>query len=188
MNPGLIGNWSPGIGDPSMGGWLTVVMYFIAAWVVWRLLRNWRASGTQLAQNEPWFWRALLVALIFLGLNKQLDLQSAFTEIGRIVTHRWGWYEDRRQLQMAFIAGAALMGLTLFAVTVQLTWGAPAPTIWALVGGTGLVVFVVIRAASFHHVDEALGFQFSGLRLNWLVEMGPLMLIIASAWRRRRVR
>ena len=80
------------------------------------------------------------------------------------------------------------MGLTLFAVTVQLTWGAPAPTIWALVGGTGLVIFVVIRAASFHHVDEALGYRFSGLRLNWLVEMGPLLLIIASAWRRRRVR
>ena len=109
-----------------------------------------------------------------LGINKQLDLQSALTEIGRILADKQGWYADRRQIQMAFIAGMAMMGLTLFAATLHLTWGAPASTRWAMLGGIGLVVFVIIRAASFHHVDELLGYRFSGLRVNWLLEMGAL--------------
>ena len=32
MNEGWIGEWSPGIGDPSVGGWLTLLLYGLAAW------------------------------------------------------------------------------------------------------------------------------------------------------------
>lgn len=185
LKQALVGNWSPGIGDPSFGGWLTVLLYVAAGWITWRLLDDWKEPHTRTARNEHWFWRMLFVGLVLLGINKQLDLQSAFTEIGRILADKQGWYEDRRQVQMAFIAGITIMGLTLFAATLHLTWGAPASTHWALLGGTGLVVFVVIRAASFHHVDEMLGYRLSGLQINWLLEMGALMVIIGSAWRRR---
>lgn len=186
MNQGLIGNWSPGIGDPSVGGWLTVLLYVIAAWTVWRLLQGWDVRRTGKAQNERWFWRALFVALVLLSINKQLDLQSALTELGRIVAEKQGWYENRRQVQMAFIAGIALMGMTLMALTLNLTWGAPAATLWALLGTTWLIVFVVVRAASFHHIDALLGHSAGGLRINWLLEMGGLVVIIASARRRMR--
>jgi hypothetical protein len=185
LNPGLIGNWSPGIGDASLGGWLTVLLYAIATWFVWRLLRNWKTPNTRIERREQWFWRILFVGLVFLGINKQLDLQSAFTEIGRIMADQQGWYADRRRLQMAFIAGILIMGVTLFVLTLHLVWGAPASTLWALLGGSGLVVFVIVRAASFHHVDIALGHRFSGLRINWLLEMGTLLVIIWSSWRRR---
>lgn len=188
MNQGLIGNWSPGIGDPSVGGWLTVLLYLAAACSVWRLLRTWRARGdTATAQhNETWFWKALLAALVVLGVNKQLDLQSALTEIGRILSNQQGWYENRRQVQEAFIAGVAIMGLTVLAAALHLIWRAPRATRWALVGGVCLIVFVTIRAASFHHVDKLLGLEWAGLLVNWLLEMGGLLVIIASAWRRRR--
>ena len=184
MKQGLIGNWSPGMGDPSIGGWLTVLLYVAAAWATFRLLIAWKATGT--VPHERWFWRALLTGLIFLGVNKQLDLQSALTEIWRILAHKQGWYADRRQLQEAFIVGMAMMGLTLFFATLHLTWGAPASTRWATLGGVGLVVFVVIRAASFHHVDTFLGYRLSGIRVNWMLEMGALFLIIGSAMRRRQ--
>ena len=184
MKHGLIGNWSPGIGDPSIGGWLTVLLYAAAAWATFRLLITWKETNS--GPHERWFWRALLTGLVFLGVNKQLDLQSALTEIGRILADKHGWYADRHQLQMAFIAGIALMGLTLFAATLQLTWGAPAPTRWAMLGGVGLVVFVVIRAASFHHVDAFLGYRLSGIPVNWLLEMGSLLLIIVSALQRQQ--
>lgn len=186
MNAGLIGSWSPTIGDPSFGGWLTVMFYAIAAWAVWHLLRDSSEPNTRLGQNEEWFWRVLFVAMVTLGINKQLDLQSAFTEIGRIVADRQGWYAERRQVQLAFIAGAAIMGTTLFSLALYLTWGTPATTRWALVGSSGLVVFVIIRAASFHHVDVMLSQRLSGLKINWLMEMGAQLVIIASAWRRRR--
>jgi len=182
MNTGLIGTWSPGIGDPSVGGWLTVALYFAAAALVGLLLRRWPGSN---AVHEIWFWRLLLVALVLLGINKQLDLQSAFTELARLMAFQQGWYAERRQAQLAFIAGSAIMGLTLLAATAHLIWGAPRATWWALGGSAALVLFVLVRAASFHHVDEWLGRSLAGLRVNWLLEAGGLLLIGASAWRRR---
>lgn len=185
MNQGLIGKWSPGIGDPSVAGWLTVVLYAAAAWTTWRLLRDWEALSPGAALHEDWFWKMLLIGLVLLGINKQLDLQSALTEIGRMLADQQGWYENRRQVQIAFIVGIAIMGVTVLGATLNLTWGAPSATFWALLGSTGLLVFVVIRAASFHHIDEMLGKDISGLRINWLLEMSMLLVIIASAWRRR---
>ena len=175
----------PGIGDPSVAGWLTVVLYAVAAWLTWRLLRDWKALPPDAARHEHWFWKLLFIGLVFLGINKQLDLQSALTEIGRMLADRQGWYEVRGQVQIAFIAGIAIMGLTLLVATLNLIWGAPRATYWALLGSTGLLVFVIVRAASFHHIDEMLGRDLSGLRINWLLEMGMLLLISASAWRRR---
>lgn len=185
MNQGLIGNWSPGIGDASVGGWVTVVLYLIAAWMTWRVLRDVPAPHSRGERHEQWFWRLLLLGLVLLALNKQLDLQSAFTEAGRIAAEKGGWYQDRRQVQLAFIAGMAIMGLTVFASILYLTRRAPASTWWTLLGATGLVGFVVIRAASFHQVDEAIGHQVAGLPINWLLEMGALVVIMVGAWRRR---
>lgn len=188
MNQGLIGNWSPGIGDPSLGGWLTVLLYFAAAWSVWRVLRTagMRRPTVPAQRNERWFWCMLLVALVALGVNKQLDLQGALTEAGRILSSQQGWYDNRRQVQEAFIASIAIMGLTVLAVALLLLWRAPGASLWALAGSVCLIMFVVIRAASFHHIDRVLGLEWAGLRVNWLLEMGGLLVIIASAWRRMK--
>lgn len=187
MNQGLIGNWSPGIGDPTIAGWLTVLLYGAAAWTTLQLLLAWNNRLTRTTPKEHWFWRILLTGLVFLCINKQLDLQSALTEVGRILAKQQGWYASRSQFQTAFIAGIAMISLTLLSATLHLIWGAPASTHWALLGAAGLVLFVIIRAASFHHVDEVLGHRLAGIRINWLLEMGPLLVIISSSvWRRHR--
>lgn len=185
MNQGLIGNWSPGIGDPTIGGWVTVLLYGAAVWTVWRLLRRVDDQDERSGRHERWFWRLLLLGLMLLTINKQLDLQSALTELGRLAAARGGWYDDRRQVQMAFISGVVIMGMTIFAAAAYLSWGAPATTHVALLGAAGLILFVAIRAASFHHVDSLLGHEIGGIRVNWLFEMGGLLVIIGSAWRRQ---
>jgi hypothetical protein len=183
LNQGLIGNWSPGIGDPTIGGWLTVCLYAATAVAIWLVLR--RVDFTR-KESEQWVWRGLLLALVALGINKQLDLQSALTELGRIAAQRQGWYDHRGQVQEAFIAGTGILGMTLLAALVVLAWGSQGATMTALAGGFALLVFVMVRAASFHHVDLLLNRDFSGLKYNWIVEMGALAWILASALRRRR--
>lgn len=183
LNQGLLGSWSPGIGDPSLGGWLTVLLYVASLWMTWRVLKR-MPGGHWGNRQERWFWRLLLVALLMLALNKQLDLQSALTEIGRMAAEKGGWYKDRHQVQVAFIAGISILGLTAMAALLCLVWGSPSETLITLAGATGLVVFVIIRAASFHHVDAWLGEDVAGIRMNWLMEMGSLTVILWGAWRR----
>ena len=55
-------------------------------------------------------WNALAVGLLLLGINKQLDLQTALTELGKILAARQGWYEHRQRVQIDFIIGVVLVG------------------------------------------------------------------------------
>jgi hypothetical protein len=38
-----------------------------------------------------------------LGINKQLDLQTALTEFGRVLADNQGWYDKRQVVQVWFI-------------------------------------------------------------------------------------
>src|SRR3954468_15751872 len=79
------GQWRPGIGDPTLLGWTTVVAYFAAA------LACGRTAAAKGGRPTP-FWSLLSLLLVFLGFNKQLDLQSVLTEIGRRLAREQGWY------------------------------------------------------------------------------------------------
>ncbi|WP_439587263.1 hypothetical protein [Hydrogenophaga sp.] len=187
MNQGWIGAWSPGIGDPTVGGWITVALYVCTAWACLRVLLYKRHKQVVLRDNEQLIWRLLMLAMVALGINKQLDLQTALTEFARVLATEQGWYGNRRQYQEAFIAAVIVMGLTALAAMAVLVWHAPAPTLLACAGAAGLIVFVAVRAASFHHVDAILGWRWGGLPLNWILEMGSLVLISWGALRRARI-
>jgi predicted outer membrane lipoprotein len=128
-----------------------------------------------------------------LGLNKQLDLQSWFTEVGRDMALRQGWYAQRAKVQLAFIttmAGAGLAGLVLLRWHLGVMWRCYRLT---CLGLALLAAFVVIRAASFHHVDAVLHQHWGPLSGNGLLENGALIIIMLGAslalrgrWRRRR--
>ncbi len=49
---GWIGNWPPGIGDPTPIGWVTVVLYVVAAWLCFRVIR--------LEYGQKWLWGGLV--------------------------------------------------------------------------------------------------------------------------------
>jgi hypothetical protein len=176
--------WSPGIGDPTLGGWITVFLYFAAAYFSWRVTRDVGADGGG-TKSEMVVWRLLTIMFVALGINKQLDLQSAFTEIGRVVAHYQGWYENRRAVQFTFIGVVGGLCLLAALTLLAMIWKAP-PATWLAAGGAILVLlFVGARAASFHHVDELINARVFGLRWNWILEMGGILLVLLAAHRRR---
>ena len=193
---GADGRWHPGIGDPSVIGWVTVVAYFLAAWLAFRALRGHSRAPHPAARqtygaSEPpslrearlltRFWALVLVMLLLLGVNKQLDLQTWFTEIGRDLARRQQWYEGRRPIQVAFIAGIALLGSAGTITLAVMMRHVLSRVVGALVGLGALVTFVIVRAASFHHIDALLG--HGRVRLNWVLELGGITLIAISAYR-----
>lgn len=176
--------WSPGIGDPSIGGWLTVGLYGLAAWSTYLVRERLRDAGAP--ADERMLWTIFSIGLICLGVNKQLDLQTALTEIGRWLAHTGGWYESRRAVQFGFIAVTGLVSLAAFAVLVRHALRLSPATRVATFGVIFVLTFVAIRAASFHHVDQLIGSTLAGLRWNWILEMGGLGVIILGSTLRRR--
>jgi len=124
-----------------------------------------------------------------LGINKQLDLQTALTEFGRVLADNQGWYDKRQVVQLWFIIGVASACILMACILLVIARKSPAPTWLALIGTTTVLAFVLIRAASFHHIDRFIGGTILGLRWNWVLEMGGIItVIIASEWRRWKLR
>ena len=178
----LIRNWNPRIGDPSVMGWVTVVAYFLAAlllWVQWR-----QAPG--LYQERLRTHRLLLlffaVSMFALGINKQLDLQTWLTNVGRDISKAQGWWENRRVAQAIVLAGIIASGCGLVLVILRAGGVLKAHRL-ALFGFLVLVLFVIIRASSFFQMDRLINFRILGFRMNWLFELTGIGIIGASAIR-----
>ena len=175
-------NWTPKIGDPTIGGWVTVVLYLLAAVSCWISARE--LVLEDIASNERRAWWAISALFLALGINKQLDLQSALTETGRVLAHYQGWFEQRQLVQLAFIALVAIICLIAAIALLLWTRSAPTPARLALIGTSMVLGFVLIRAASFHHVNQFIGQRILGLRWNWILEMSGISLVLfASQWR-----
>ncbi len=116
-----------------------------------------------------------------LGINKQADLQSLLTLYGREILRADGLYDVRRELQVVFITGvmlvAALVSLSALWMARRWSWACR----FAAVGLGFQAAFIVIRAASFHHVDQLLRFQLAAIKMNLLLESVGLMLVLMAA-------
>lgn len=171
------GRWQPGIGDPSIMGWATVAAYLTTA-VLCAICARRAQAGERHARA---YWVGVALIMLLLGINKQLDLQSWFSQTARDFVISHGWYESRRSLQKTFIGALVLAGASAL---VWLFWIFRDQGHAARVSALGLVLlsaFVVLRAASFHHVDLLLRADLLGLRGNWILELGGISIVAAGA-------
>lgn len=168
-------------------GWLIMAAHAGAAIACWRAARRADApEGRAAGMRRPWVLMSVLMAL--LCLNKELDLQSLLTDIGRVTARNQGWYRERREFQMAVILGA--LGVSLAVAVFSLLrfrhfWMKNALLL------TGLVLlstFIAVRAISFHHVDTLLKTRFIGDKMNWFLELSGIAFIWLAAVRARRDR
>jgi hypothetical protein len=177
-------------GDPSVAGWTITVFYAatIAA-CIWALRVAWIGSKMAAAYADQHgedrrardrssaykasflFWALLIVLFVFLGLNKQIDLQTWLTELGRKVARAQGWYDQRAKVQAIFVGAVAVCGLGLLAFLLDRTRELLPRHALAFVGLVLLACYVVLRTSSFHDVDRVLAWGVFGCRLSWLLEL-----------------
>ncbi|MHC9418165.1 hypothetical protein ACYZX9_06175 [Sphingomonas citri] len=168
--------WHPGIGDPTPIGWITVLAYFTAALLCAAAQRREKAGP----RPRP-FWLAVTVLLVLLGINKQLDLQSLFTQVLRDRARAHGWYEQRREFQALFIFAIAAIGAAFLAALPYVMRHQPRARNITLAGLVFLYCFILVRASSFHHVDWALSRTIFCIRLNWVLELSGIIIAAAGA-------
>lgn len=176
------GRWSPSIGDPTVYGWATVIAYLWAA-LLCGMCARWskRLHPGPGRRRYAAFWGVLAIGLLFMSINKQLDLQELGGVWARQLAHAQGWYENRRAYQRGFIIGSGTLGVVCVAVMLLAMRRMLGQT-WLAILGLGLsLAFVLSRAASFHHVDQLLGVRLGGVAINWLIEWSGILLISAGA-------
>lgn len=173
----VTGEWKPEIGDPNLTGWLTVLSYLIcfglAAIVSARIYtRRWRGGL---------FWVGITVLMLFLAINKQLDLQSALTSFGRCLSHAQGWWEDRQTVQIAFVFGMIMVMTVIMACVLATMRGRIQENLLAFAGLGVLCTFVLIRAIGFHHMDSLIRLEVANISLNFIFENIGLVMIALNA-------
>jgi len=172
------GRWVPSIGDPTIIGWVTVAVYFIVAIIC--LKATFTSSSEKSIKN---FWLFLTFFLIALGINKQLDLQSLLTQIGKGIAIEQGLYKDRHIVQAGFIILIGLLGVTALTFLIKTYRNTNFSIKTALTGCVILFSFILIRASSFHHMDIFINMKLVGVKMNWLLELGGLAIIGVGGFR-----
>ncbi|HXS18267.1 MAG TPA: hypothetical protein VN764_13810 [Polyangiaceae bacterium] len=188
-------------------GWFTAASYFVTSWLCLKCVGREKSGPTRsLVATLPalyrvvrkhWpavphrarrasIWAALGVLYFLLGVNKQLDLQSALTEAGRIVAWWGGWYEYRRLVQAAFILAILIATVLTGSVFLKYVRAELSHFALPLCGVLVTVSFVLIRAASFHHMDLLIRSAILGVRVNWVLELGGISLVALGATMRLR--
>jgi hypothetical protein len=181
--------WQPRWDNPDLRGWSVVAAYLMAAGFCARAAL---ARGKMGAEHEraPVIWFLLALGLLFLGINKQLNLQTLLIALGRRAAQAGGWQEKRRLAQLVFSAVftvAGLASLWLLRAGFRLFF---ARNPGALAGLVVLLLFVLIRAASVNHVFEWAGLQKDAAhddkRWTWVLEIGGSACLALAAIKARR--
>ncbi len=86
-------------------------------------------------------------------------------------------------VQTIFVLTTAVTGVATLSVLLKLTRDLLPRHVLAFVGLAVLAVFLVMRAASFHHLETAIRFEILGMRLSWYLEMAGIICIGTCAVR-----
>ena len=182
-------NWQIGFNDQDFWGWCITATYFIVGCLCLAAGRH-SSRGLRDRARLRGFWFALAALMFALGCNKQLDLQTLLTQAFRDMARSGGWYGYRRGIQAVFVFICAATGVALVAFSLRFAKGHWRHCKVAYAGAIFLMTFIVIRTASFHHVDTVL-YRLPGIgkSVNTGLELGGTLLVgIGSLLARRELR
>lgn len=201
--------WTLGFHDAYLAGWLIFLGYFVAAAACFfamrvsiigaRMAAEYKGNDRRKACRRKAyrasiaFWGMLGCLLLFLGVNKQIDLQTWLTEFGREVARKQGWYEHRRDVQHWFVAAVAASGTLALTYALARTRQLMPRHVLAFIGVMVLGCFIALRTSSFHDVSAWLRRDLFGVQMNWMLEFAGIALIglcavMNSWWYRLKMR
>jgi hypothetical protein len=156
--------WSAMVHDQGSLAWIVVAAYLLGALLAF-------AAAGRATSRERIFWNMTAIALVFLGINKQLDFQTDLTDVARAAALSEGWYGWRRDAQGLFILIVAVASVALCLLLWLWLRNAATSVKAAAAGLAVLLAFIFIRAASFHHIDYWVTIRIAGLRSGWWLEL-----------------
>lgn len=175
--------WRLHFGDQNVFGWTITVTYFLVSFLCLRAAlysgKNWQSNvGT----DNRIMWFGIAFILLMLGINKQLDLQTWFTSVGREIAKERGWYYMRRKVQAVFVMISALSSVLIIVVMFRRFKDMLRQNWLVFVGLVCLAAFILIRTAFFYHVDYMFRKPdiFMALNMKFICELGALIIVGAG--------
>ena len=174
----MIDDWLSSIDHADMADWVTVAAYMLAALLSAIAARYaWLRRETR----ETLFWRSTAVLLVLLGINELLDLQTLLTEIGRGNAEAYGWYGVHRKVQYVFVVALIVAAALAGAAALWITRRTHRAVRLAIAGLAFIGLFVLLRAASFHHLDDLLGRGLAAFNWGSFQEVAGIAIVGAAA-------
>lgn len=181
-----MGDWKFPFAEADLSDWATVSAYSLSAIMCFQAAR---IAGMRLEMRDCAFWRVTAIVLLLLALNELLDLQTLLTFLGRAHAKATGWYDERRFVQYVFVLTLAVAALCSATGLLWRTRHSDGTVRLAVVGLIFIGLFVLLRAASFHHVEAI--FSRGGADYTWgkMQEFAGIFIIAAAAalYPRKRV-
>lgn len=183
----MIDEWIKSVVAADTADWVTVACYLSTAVLA---ARAGDVARDTHRNTEKRFWLSLTLLMVLLGINELLDLQSLLTVLGRDYARANGWYGQHRQYQYVFVIALAVLAVIAGIVAMLLTCRMARSVQLALVGLVFIGLFVLLRAASFHHLDDLLGRGPQTFNFGSLQELFGIFVIAVAAllYGRRRAR
>ena len=176
--------WQAGFHDPNFTGWVTVGCYLLTSALCFRRFWRLKLHRRQASRRSSLFlWSGLSLLFCILGVSRQLDLHNLLTGLGRSLAYTQGWYDQRRAVQVVFIAVVALAFISSVKMIVTHLPRTSRRHRLAIFGTVFLTSYIITRATSYHHLDTLLNWHLGSLTINWILELGALSLVaIAAGW------
>jgi hypothetical protein len=173
------GHWRPEIGDPTIIGWLTTVLYLTSAGLCG--IYAWHSNKIFInhIRNHLIFWWTLTVVMLLMAINKQLDLQSLLILVVKKAAVNQGWYSQRHTVKIYFVTSISICSFFLITCLIWTYRHVLRHYGLILCGITLLLTFIVIRAGS--HNVKIFGWEPKKIRIHNILEIGGITCIGASA-------
>jgi hypothetical protein len=174
-----IDDWMDIWGDPLLSGTIFMISYGVTALLIFRAAREAEA-------RERRYWRFCGFLFLFQFLNTNLDLHALVWTTGRCLAHAQGWYETRRETQVLFLIGLALLVALILLIVLLVFFRNIFRNILLTLGVVTALGFTVVKGINYHGLEQFYGSQVGPFRVADFIEYSGIALAFLGALIRLR--
>jgi len=175
-------DWMDIWGDPLLSGTIFMVAYGVTALLIFR-------AAHHAEVRERWYWRLCGFIFIFQFLNTNLDLHALVWTTGRCLAHAQGWYENRREVQVIFLIGLALLVVLVLLSILILFYRNMFNNILLTAGVIVALGFTMVKGINYHNLEQFYGDEIGPFRVADFIEFcGIALAFVAVTIRLRQIR